>query len=123
MMTLSLSMEFRATHYGESFNGRGMYCGGTYWSSDKTIVAVGPAHYGDLPCGTQLIVEGPVGTIDAVVQDHCGGCTTQIDLSEAGIIEVCGSLGGCIVRATAVEKRIEVGSVQTGISSSPDAEI
>lgn len=90
---------FNATHYGESYNGGGMFCGGRYYSWDTSIVAVSPAYYDVWPCGTPLTVTGPAGAINAIRQDKCGGCgpRNQIDLSEAGIIAVCGSLGSCVV--------------------------
>lgn len=99
-MNASAQETLTATHYGESYNGRGTYCGTTYWSMDTTIVALGPAFYSSHPCGTTVTIVGTVGTILATVQDRCGGCTYQVDLSEAGIIAVCGSLGSCQVEVT-----------------------
>lgn len=96
--SVSAQETMTATHYGESYNGRGTYCGTTYWSMDTTIVALGPVYYSSYPCGTAVTVTGPSGSIQASVQDRCGGCTYQIDLSEAGITAVCGSLGSCEVR-------------------------
>lgn len=41
-----------------------------------------------------------MGSATVEVMDICGGCGSRnmIDLSEAGLIAVCGSLGGCEVR-------------------------
>jgi hypothetical protein len=76
-----------------------MGCSGVYSSEDTTIIALG---YNDLrrwPCGTHLVVTSPVGSVFVTVQDSCPGCDAHnmIDLSEAGLIAVCGSLGGCEV--------------------------
>lgn len=80
-----------ATHYGESYEGAPLGCGGTYHSADPTIVAVGPAQYGLMPCGTQLSVSGPAGSIAVTRLDSCPGCSaTTFDLSEAGSEAVCG---------------------------------
>jgi len=87
---------YRATHYGESYNGRPLGCGGTYSSWDTSIVAVGPGDYARWPCGTVLEVVGPQGTIEVIRQDSCPGCYGMIDLSEAGHAAVCG-IGTCTV--------------------------
>jgi len=94
------AQEFTATHYGESYNGQRMGCGGIYYSSDTTIAAVGYPYVAAYPCGTALELEGPDGrTLTVIRQDTCPGCGSGlIDLSEAGIIQVCGSLGSCTVR-------------------------
>ena len=85
-------IEGRATHYGEAYNGRGMGCGGTYWSDDASIVAVGPGRYSAWPCGTVLLVRGPAGEILVRRQDSCPGCGHNvIDLSERGSELVCGA--------------------------------
>lgn len=87
-----------ATHYGESYNGSGMSCNGRpYWSSDTTLIALSYSDKQRFPCGTPLTVAGSAGTIQVTVTDTCGGCSNQVDLSEAGIIAVCGSLGSCQV--------------------------
>lgn len=80
-----------ATHYGASFNGSPMGCGGVYSSSDATIIAVSPARYAEWPCGTSLQVCGAAGCIVGLRKDACPGCgPNQIDLSEAGLAQVCG---------------------------------
>jgi hypothetical protein len=90
-----------ATHYGESYQGRGLGCGGTYETTDASIAAVQWPEFDRVwPCGTRLQVSGPAGEITVIRRDSCGGCATQgkvIDLTEAGLIAVCGSLGGCTV--------------------------
>lgn len=97
--TEAQAQEFRVTHYGESYNGQRMGCGGIYSSNDTTIAAVGYPYNAAWPCGTVLELEGPAGSLVVIRQDTCPGCGAGlIDLSEAGIIEVCGSLGGCTVR-------------------------
>ena len=74
-----------------------MGCGGVYSSGDVSIAAVGPAYYG-IPCGTPLRVCGAAGCIVARRTDSCPGCAGNwIDLSEAGIVAVCGQLGRCSV--------------------------
>lgn len=79
------------THYGTSYNGRPLGCGGTYYSGDATIVAVGPAHYNDMPCGATLVIQGPNGVAVVTRQDSCSGCdSTMYDLSEAANEIVCG---------------------------------
>lgn len=95
------AQEFTATHYGESYNGYLLGCSGygTYSSSNSSIVAVGGTYSTAWPCGTILEIEGPAGSLTAIRQDTCPGCGAGlIDLSEAGIIQVCGSLGSCTVR-------------------------
>ena len=87
----------RATHYGESYQGQTMGCGGTYDTADPTIVAVSPDRYESWPCGTRLRVTGPAGTVDVIRTDSCPGCSGNwLDLSEAGHARVCG-LGTCDV--------------------------
>jgi hypothetical protein len=81
-----------ATHYGSQYNGQTLGCGaGIYVSSDPSIIAVGPAHYRDLGCGSVVRVCGSAGCVVGVRQDSCPGCTgAVVDLSEAGIDLVCG---------------------------------
>lgn len=110
LATLSMllqSVVMGATHYGESYNGRQMACvrGDTYSSNDTNIAAVGPTYrYDAWPCGTQLEVQGPAGTIQVTVRDYCPGCSSyypeKIDLSEAGVLQVCGGIHSCNVTVT-----------------------
>lgn len=80
------------THYGVQYNGNPMGCrGDSYSSENETIIAVGPADYGEWPCGTTLRVCGPGGCIVGFRQDSCPGCgNNHLDLSESGINSVCG---------------------------------
>lgn len=93
------------THYGESFQGLPLACGGTYDTSNVEIAAVAfPSRNAEWPCGTRLEVEGPEGTITVTRLDSCPGCGhNQLDLSEAGIRTVCGDLGRCEVKIRRVE--------------------
>ena len=89
----------RATHYGTSYNGRSMGCGGVYRSADPGIIAVPPSMYQAWPCGTALVVTGPAGQIVGRRTDACPGCDGAgviVDLSEAGHSAVCG-VGTCWV--------------------------
>ena len=96
--TVVRTIEGRATFYGPGYNGRPLGCGGIYWASDPTIVAVGPAHYGTIPCGTALRISGPAATIVAVRQDSCPGCSaTTFDLSDGANALVCGWTYTCMV--------------------------
>jgi len=96
-----------ATHYGESYNGRPLGCGtGVYRSDDPAIIAVGPGHYSEIPCGTTLQVCLPLSLPDVDGQrpemsalrclvglrvDSCPGCAGDwLDLSEAGLWYLCG---------------------------------
>ena len=92
------------THYGVGYNGQPMGCGGVYLSENPTIIAVGPDHYAEWPCGTFIVVCGPNGCIVGVRQDSCPGCSFGVlDLSEAGIEIVCGAgAGQCKTIAQAV---------------------
>ena len=82
-----------ATHYGESYQGQTMGCGGTYDTNNTAIVAISPDRYADWPCGTKMKISGPSGSVFVERTDACPGCSgNHIDLSEAGFIAVCGSL-------------------------------
>ena len=84
------------THYGVSYAGNSLGCGGaTYASDDASIVAVGPGRNADWPCGTLLLICGPGGCIVGERQDGCPGCDNfHIDLSEEGLLLVCGPGSG-----------------------------
>jgi hypothetical protein len=96
------AQEFTATHYGYGYNGSPMGCYpyAPYNSSDTTIAAVGYPYTAQWPCGATVELEGVDGRrLTVIRQDTCPGCGAgMIDLSEAGLIQVCGSLGGCTVR-------------------------
>lgn len=95
------AVEGHVTHYGDAYNGYSLGCGfGPYSSDDPTIVAVGPAREAEWPCGARLEVCGPGGCIVAMRKDGCPGCgPSTIDLSEAGLLKVCGpGTGACRAR-------------------------
>lgn len=87
------------TRYGTMFNGRPLGCnlphGGTYYSSDTTIVAVSPTIHPEWPCGTRFRIVGPCDdakfcSIEAMRRDSCPGCgRNHFDLSEKGLETVC----------------------------------
>lgn len=88
----------QAVHYGISYNGSPMACSGRAYDSSATdIVALSYADMQRYPCGRRLYIQGEAGQISVVVEDVCPGCTTQVDLSESGITQVCGGLGSCQV--------------------------
>ena len=91
---------YQATHYGTSYQGRTMANGQPYDTNNTRILAVPPSMY-SVPMGTRFTVTGPAGSIEVERTDSCPGCDTRtprlLDLSEAGIIAVCGSLGSCYV--------------------------
>jgi hypothetical protein len=68
-----------------------MACGGFYVSHDTSITAVSLARDAEWECGVHLEVCGRSGCLRAVRQDSCPGCDrNHVDLSEAGIVQVCG---------------------------------
>ena len=88
------------TRYADELEGLPLGCGGgVYDPDDPTIIAVGPDHYVDWPCGTSLEVCGSEGCIVGERQDSCPGCgNNHLDLSRAGIAIVCGvGSSGCEV--------------------------
>lgn len=116
---------FKTTHYGVSYQGQGMACGGVYDTADEGIVAVGPPYYRSIPCGTPLLLSPPdfsdacLDILDrfgrdevnnrgvhglpcllAMRTDSCPGCgSALLDLSEAGQRVLCGAVGeNCRVR-------------------------
>mgnify|MGYP001604815369 CR=1 FL=1 len=110
---------FTVTHYGESYNGQPLGCGGGhgsrdayYHSDDPTILAVGPSRYAEWPCGTRIrlcsrtqsesdLREEPlsetvslrlqgVRCIVVVRVDSCPGCGPfLLDLSESANGALC----------------------------------
>lgn len=84
-----------------------MGCDGTLYDTENdTIIAVGPDHYYEWPCGTELLVCAAECLI-GVRQDACPGCGPgHLDLSEAGITRVCGyGSGYCRVTIQTVVMR------------------
>lgn len=99
---VSAQEAFTATYYHPMHNGGTMFCGGTYWDGDQTIVAVGSADYSRFPCWSQMTVAGPAGSITVTVQDHCGGCRSVVDLSRSANEAVCGAPAHtCLVSVSA----------------------
>src|SRR5690606_37272122 len=92
LQALTEPMPSLVTHYGEAYNGSILGCGTGYYSSDNpTIVAVGPALYAQIPCGTLLQICGEGGCIVGQRQDACPGCSPVLfDLSESAFAAVCG---------------------------------
>jgi hypothetical protein len=93
LVPLSAAVDGIVTHYGAAYNGEVLGCGtGHYASNDVTIIAVGPSRDAEWPCGTPIGVCGPAGCILTYRQDGCPGCGSyHVDLSEVGIILVCGA--------------------------------
>ncbi len=85
-----------ATYYAASLAGQPMGCDGTpYNPNNPYIVAVGPAHYDEWPCFTQIYICGPASCLVALRTDSCPGCSaSEIDMSYSGWQTVCGNLTG-----------------------------
>jgi hypothetical protein len=84
----------KVTPYADSLAGNSMGCSGTgpFSPSDPTVVAVGPALYTRLPCGTRLSICGTAGCITATRKDACPGCAgNNLDVSRAAYKLLCGS--------------------------------
>ena len=89
---LGTAIQGVVTHYGSSYQGSPMNCGGVYSTSDPTIAAVGPARYATWECGQRIEITGPSGSIVVQRTDSCPGCSANmIDLSESGNEAVCGA--------------------------------
>jgi len=104
------------THYGESFNGQAMGCTAEpYSSDDASIVAVGPSREAEWPCGTVLRICGPGGCIIAEREDGCPGCGDyHVDLSEEGLLLVCGPGSGvCQASVEAFAPPCEIRAART----------
>ena len=87
-----------ATRYADSLEGNTMACGGTFDQDNAFVIAVSLQYDKTWPCGTQLEVCGPVACMTGVRTDTCPGCPgADIDLSRAGVQQVCGNQGGCAV--------------------------
>jgi hypothetical protein len=94
------------THYGASYSGQPLACGGVYQSSNPAIIAVGPGRDAEWPCGTAIEVCGPAGCVLTTRQDSCPGCGRfHADLSEAGIEIACG--GGAGVCEVTFQRLVE----------------
>lgn len=81
-----------ATYYGISYQGLPLGCvgAGLYDTNNPQIAAVGPARYGEWPCGTRLELCGPGGCAIVTRLDSCPGCGPNvIDLSESANRLVC----------------------------------
>jgi hypothetical protein len=89
------------TPYSDALAGSNVGCNGygPYNPDDTTVIAVGPDHYDDWPCGTTLGVcgidpdTGIVTTcIVGVRQDSCPGCVAHhMDVSRAAFNLLCGA--------------------------------
>lgn len=83
-----------ATAYGVSYQGQPLGCSGAgvYDTANPAIAAVGPAHYAEWPCGTELRICGDGGCAVVTRVDSCPGCSYNVvDLSEAANELVCGA--------------------------------
>lgn len=90
-----------ATYYHPSLAGNRMGCmnAGWYNPSDPSVAAVGRGFVLGYACGQPITIVGPAGVLTVTQTDTCGGCgPTHIDLSEAGIVAVCGGKHSCSIQ-------------------------
>lgn len=91
LTTISQCVRGPVTHYGISYQGQQMGCvgSGLYDTDNPVIIASSPQ--GQYECGDKIFVAGPAGTLVGYRVDSCPGCPPgHLDLSEAGIAQVCG---------------------------------
>lgn len=101
VVTLALADEGLAQNYGPAYQGQPLGCAGAglYDTTNVGIVAVGPSDALSWPCYTVLLVCGEYGCVTAQRLDYCPACHPGvIDMSEAGLVAVCGSLRRCPVQ-------------------------
>ncbi|KAK7429011.1 hypothetical protein QQZ08_004418 [Neonectria magnoliae] len=69
-------------------------CGQTHGDNDLIAAVAAPLYDTSNPCGRQIRVSGPAGSVEVVVVDRCGGCGyNDLDLSPAAFQQAVGDLG------------------------------